>query len=89
LEEIYDLFAVRIIIDTKDNSECFIAYSIVTEIYKPIPERFKDYISVPKRMGTNPYTHSHRPGWQNGGSADPHEGRCMISRTSVAAHWIL
>jgi RelA/SpoT family (p)ppGpp synthetase len=51
LEEIYDLFAVRIIIDTKDNSECFIAYSIVTELYKPIPERFKDYISVPKKNG--------------------------------------
>lgn len=51
LEEIYDLFAVRIIIDSENNSDCFIVYSIVTEIYKPIPERFKDYISVPKKNG--------------------------------------
>lgn len=51
LEEIYDLFAVRIILDTENNNDCFAAYGIVTEIYIPIPERFKNYISVPKKNG--------------------------------------
>jgi RelA/SpoT family (p)ppGpp synthetase len=51
LDEIYDLFAVRIILDTNDNNDCFIVYGIVSEIYKPIPERFKDYISLPKKNG--------------------------------------
>ena len=51
LDEIYDLFAVRFIIDTDDNNDCFIVYGIVSELYKPIPERFKNYISVPKKNG--------------------------------------
>ena len=51
LDEIYDLFAVRFVIDTKDNNDCFIVYGVVSEIYKPIPERFKDYISLPKKNG--------------------------------------
>ncbi len=50
-EEIYDMFAVRIILDTQDNNECFTVYGIVSEIYKPIPERFKNYISIPKKNG--------------------------------------
>ncbi len=51
LDEIYDLFAVRFVLDTKDNNDCFIVYGIISEIYKPIPERFKDYISLPKKNG--------------------------------------
>ncbi|HWP81249.1 MAG TPA: bifunctional (p)ppGpp synthetase/guanosine-3',5'-bis(diphosphate) 3'-pyrophosphohydrolase [Bacteroidota bacterium] len=51
LDEIYDLFAVRFVLDTDDNNECFIVYGIVSELYKPIPERFKNYISVPKKNG--------------------------------------
>ena len=51
LDEIYDLSAVRIILESKDNNDCFIVYGIVTELYKPIPERFKDYISIPKKNG--------------------------------------
>ncbi len=51
LDEIYDLFAVRIILETNDNNSCFTVYGIITEIYKPIPERFKDYISIPKKNG--------------------------------------
>ena len=50
-DELYDLFAVRIILETKDKNECFLVYGIVTEIYTPVPERFKDYISVPKKNG--------------------------------------
>ena len=51
IEEIYDLFAVRIILDTKEKNDCFTVYGIVSEIYTPVPERFKDYISVPKQNG--------------------------------------
>jgi RelA/SpoT family (p)ppGpp synthetase len=51
LEEIYDMFAVRIILLTPDNNECFTVYGIISEIYKPIPERFKNYISIPKKNG--------------------------------------
>lgn len=50
-EEIYDLFAVRIILDTDDRNDCFTAYGIASEIYMPVPERFKDYISLPNRNG--------------------------------------
>jgi len=53
-EEIYDLFAVRIIIDVplaKEKQFCWQFYSIITEIYKPIPERLKDWISTPKANG--------------------------------------
>ncbi|HUN66173.1 MAG TPA: bifunctional (p)ppGpp synthetase/guanosine-3',5'-bis(diphosphate) 3'-pyrophosphohydrolase [Bacteroidota bacterium] len=50
-EEIYDLFAVRIILDTENVNDCFIAYGILSSIYIPIPERFKNYISVPKKNG--------------------------------------
>jgi guanosine-3',5'-bis(diphosphate) 3'-pyrophosphohydrolase len=53
-EEIYDLFAVRIIVDVPIGEEkqfCWQVYSIITEIYKPIPERLKDWISTPKANG--------------------------------------
>ncbi|MGA9115987.1 MAG: bifunctional (p)ppGpp synthetase/guanosine-3',5'-bis(diphosphate) 3'-pyrophosphohydrolase [Bacteroidota bacterium] len=51
LAEIYDLFAVRIILDTEDSNACFSVYGVVADIYKPNPERFKNYISVPKKNG--------------------------------------
>jgi RelA/SpoT family (p)ppGpp synthetase len=51
IDEIYDLFAVRIILDTNNNNDCFVAFGVVSETYIPIPERFKDYISVPKNNG--------------------------------------
>lgn len=50
-EEIYDLFAVRLILDSENSNDCFTAYGVVTSIYMPIPERFKNYISVPKKNG--------------------------------------
>ncbi len=53
-EDIYDLFAVRIIVDVPKADEkkiCFFIYSIVTDFYTPIPERWKDLISNPKSNG--------------------------------------
>ena len=51
IEEIYDLFAVRIILETANPNDCFTVYGVVSSIYIPIPERFKNYISVPKKNG--------------------------------------
>ena len=89
LDEIYDLFAVRIILDTKENSDCFIVYGIVSEIYKPVAERFKDYISIPKQNG---YQSIHT-------TVIGPEGRMVevqirtramheIAEKGVAAHWM-
>lgn len=53
-EEIYDLFAVRIILDTKpemEKSECWRVYSIVTDFYQPNPDRLRDWVSTPKANG--------------------------------------
>lgn len=51
LDELYDLFAVRIILNTNDDNDCFLAYGIVSSIYHPVPERFKNYISIAKKNG--------------------------------------
>ena len=53
-EEVYDLFAVRIILDTtgqNEKSDCWRAYSVVTDLYQPNPSRLRDWISVPKSNG--------------------------------------
>lgn len=53
-EEVYDLFAVRIIIDSateNEKSDCWRAYSIVTDFYQPNPSRLRDWISIPKSNG--------------------------------------
>ncbi len=50
-EEIYDIFAIRIIIDTpleKEKADCWRVYSIVTDFYHPNPDRLRDWISTPK-----------------------------------------
>ena len=53
-EGIYDLFAIRIIIDSpeeKEKMQCWQAYSIVTDMYQPNPKRLRDWLSVPKSNG--------------------------------------
>ena len=53
-DEVYDLFAVRIIIESEnenEKSDCWRAYSIVTDLYQPNPSRLRDWISVPKSNG--------------------------------------
>lgn len=53
-EAIYDLFAIRIILDSelaKEKAECWQVYSIVTDLYQPNPKRLKDWLSIPKSNG--------------------------------------
>lgn len=53
-EEIYDIFAVRIVVDVpvdKEKIYCWQIYSIITDVYKPIPERLKDWVTTPKSNG--------------------------------------
>jgi len=53
-EEVYDLFAIRIILDSlpdHEKADCWKAYSIVTDLYRPNPDRLRDWISSPKANG--------------------------------------
>ena len=53
-ENIYDLFAIRVVLDTpleRERSECWQVYSIITDMYQPNPKRLKDWISIPKSNG--------------------------------------
>ncbi len=53
-EEVYDMFAIRIILDTDqahEKSDCWKAYSVITNFYRPSTERLRDWISVPKGNG--------------------------------------
>lgn len=53
-EGIYDLFAIRIVLDSppeREKAECWYVYSIITDMYQPNPNRMKDWISIPKTNG--------------------------------------
>ena len=54
LDGIYDLFAIRIILDVpreREKNECWLVYSIITDMYQPNPSRLKDWLSIPKSNG--------------------------------------
>ncbi len=53
-ESIYDLFAIRVILDSspeKEKADCWQVYSIITDMYQPNPKRMKDWLSIPKSNG--------------------------------------
>lgn len=89
LDDIYDLFAVRIILDTDDNNDCFTVYGIVSDIYTPNPERFKNYISVPKKNG---YQSVHTTVFGPEGKMVEVQIRTRamheVAERGVAAHWM-
>ena len=89
LDEVYDLFAIRIILDTDDNNDCFSVYGIVADIYIPNPERFKNYISVPKKNGYQSI-HTTVVGPEGKMVEVQIRTRAMheVAEKGVAAHWM-
>lgn len=91
LEEIYDLFAVRVILNgegRKGREDCWRVYSVLTDLYPPLPERFRDFISVPKSNGyqslhTTVIGPAGKPVEIQVRTREMHE----IAERGVAAHW--
>ncbi len=90
-EEVYDLFAIRIIIKSpqeREKEDCWKVYSIVTNFYKPSPERLRDWISMPKGNG---YEALHTTVMGNSGRWVEVQIRSSrmneIAEKGLAAHW--
>jgi GTP pyrophosphokinase len=90
-EEVYDLFAIRIIINSEakqEKTDCWRVFSIVTSIYQPNPERMRDWISIPKSNG---YESLHSTVIVPGGKWVEVQIRTKrmdeIAEKGLAAHW--
>lgn len=95
-EEIYDFYAVRIIVNNE--TECYTALGLIHEMYTPVPGRFKDYIAVPKQnmyrslhttvMGNDKYT---TPSKHDAGIPFEVQVRTwemhQVAEYGIAAHW--
>jgi RelA/SpoT family (p)ppGpp synthetase len=87
-EDIYDLLAIRIILESNDPNECYYVLGIINQLYKPIAERFKDFISIPKK---NNYQSIHTTVIGPEGKLIEVQIRTRqmheIAERGVAAHW--
>jgi len=86
LSELRDVFAIRVVVDTVD--ECYRSLGVIHNLYKPVPGKFKDYISIPKANG---YQSLHTLLFGTFGQSIEVQIRTVdmhrVAETGVAAHW--